>query len=189
MKKTLFLFLMAIALAGNAQITLQLGFTRSFFYANEFKNFKLNSILSPMGGIYFNSKISNLFSIESGFQYQSLSESSYFNKDYKFKNHYLTAPIALNYKHDALISPGIGIQAAYKIHSKENLVAVQEHNFDLSMFGKLNLNLTKSFGVEIGYNIGFLPFYDKKIIDHWKGIIGEVAMKNQSTYMSLNFRL
>lgn len=186
--------LMAITTACSAQFTVKLGCVRSNFYTGKFKDYfkyQYNSNITPFfGGIYYTAKTTKDISIETGLQYLGLQETYSYYKTEKLKRHYLALPLALNYQLNRLISTGIGAQAAYNIYSgRSYLLFYDEKNFEASLFGKVNIKLLSSIGVEVGYNIGLLPFANDQVTTGALIPLGVAPLKNQYMYIALTHQI
>jgi hypothetical protein len=189
MKAYLILLLLTLGFTMNAQISFKFGMIKSTVNSSNLKDlFKYESNVTPLfGGVYYNISPLNLFGLETGLQYQGYS-GKWAGSSETQKSHYLSVPLAINYKPSALISPGIGLQISHLLSSSLNQIVI-DNKFDLSAFAKVNINFLQSFGGEIGYNLGLIPFSTITFTDDNGNNIGESNFSNRYIYLALKYKI
>jgi hypothetical protein len=187
MKKTLIVFFVAIASICNAQLSLKFGLIRSKIQSTQPNFLTYDAKITPLfGGIYYRIKAGNLFGLETGLQYQGYSEK------YELitaKRHNVSVPIAISYKPSSFISPGIGIQLSQTLTKNSTIPNPQANYFDLMLLGKVNINPFNSIGLELGYNIGLIPFVSYTVTDTNGKELGDQSLSNQYMYVALKYTM
>lgn len=178
---------MVFAVCINAQLSFKIGIIRSTLASSQPNLLKFDPKITPnFGGIYYRIKAGNTIGLETGLQYQAYTDAF---DDYNTKRHYISIPVTLSYKPTSLISPGIGVQMSQTLATNSPSIVIQNKNFDLMLLGKININPFKSFGVEVGYNLGLIPITTYTAISPSGAVFYDVKLSNRYMYLALKYNI
>ncbi len=187
MKKLAFTFLILLPLLSNAQISGKIGIVQSQLYSsNPILDYKNGNGLSPnFVGLYYDIlKVAN-FGFQTGLQYEGLAQNGYAESK---KIHYLSIPFTVSFRPKKLISPGIGLVYSRFIGDNYVYSFVTTKN-DLALMGKVNINILKTLGLELGYNFGVTPFASYIFTDQVGNSAGNLSGTKRFSYLALKLNL
>ena len=108
---------------------------------------------------------------------------------YKYKLHYLTLPILVNYNIVDKLSLGIGIDLSYLI--KGDYVRIYDtkdfSSFDLSGVVGIDYSILKFMDIAVRYGYGITPVISFEIADNTGNDIGDANLFNHYFQISLRY--
>lgn len=173
-----------------SQLHVKLGVVKSDMSYKNLTNEKLfNSKINPLiFGLFYEWAPTNVIGLEVGLQYYGLIERSSTSNIPDIKNHYISLPIALNYKPNSIISPGIGLQFSGLIDGSLTEV-VYDKKYDVSGLAKINIQPIDKIGAELGYNFGLVPFTTIAYVDVSGIQLTNGDFKNRYLYLVIRYKI
>ncbi len=175
MNKIIAIFaLLTFSFTISAQTSIKVGLNRANLDVSAKDVYDVNAKSSYLVGLHYLFNLQEVIGLETGLMYQRFSTDFKSTENtVKFNREYIAVPILIKFNPGSVFSLGGGLQASYLIKDNfsENFI---NRSFDLSAQAQANINIFKKIGLEIGYNLGFLPsieFVDKRIgnIDFERG--------------------
>jgi hypothetical protein len=160
MKKIVFALIFLVSIGLKAQLTIKAGVVKSNVILKDINIDNLyESKFDPLfAGVHYRLAPLNLLGFETGIQYTGIVEEAV-GTQIDIENHYLSIPVSVNIKPSSIISPGVGVLFSSLVDSSISDI-VDQKSLDVSAFLKVNINPFKKLGLELGYNLGLVPFVE-----------------------------
>ena len=150
--------LLIVSQMGQSQFSIKLGGTAASLSTKGQTLLKTSARADYLIGVHYQFFFSDVVGIEPGIMYQNLTTRfSIPGASFDLKRDYIAIPVLVKIFPNSLFSFGGGLQASFLAHDnfEDNF---KNDQFTVSGQLQVTLNPTPQFGLELGYNYGFVPY-------------------------------
>lgn len=181
-----FILLISVVCLSTGQFRVKAGMTYSDlrldqdFFPNDY-NFGLNYMV----GVEYNIGLTNLIGLETGLDYYRLHNNGENLED--IQRSYMAIPLIVSFKPNSLISPGLGFLASTNASGEPKSIFFKR--YDVSAIAKIAVKPFQHIALEIGYNLGFVPFSELIFTNEFGDEIGKANLHNKFYFLRVSIDL